>query len=107
MKRSKALKNSHKGTIVTLLLFALVMGWFVFSVVKAEKNASRQNTEAVRQSIENGVSLCYSIEGAYPESLDYLVSKYGVVYNSDKYIVHYDCFASNVRPVVTVIEKED
>lgn len=80
---------------------------FMLGISKAEKSSRERSLEAVKRSVENGVSLCYSIEGAYPESLDHLISGYGVNYDHDKYIVHYDCFASNVRPIITVIEKED
>ena len=61
----------------------------------------------VRQSVENGVTLCYAVEGAYPESLEYLTESYGVVFDEDKYLVHYECFAANVRPTVTVIRREN
>lgn len=107
MKRSAQLKRSYTGIIITVVLFLAVMVCFMVGLSKAESSSREQNLEAVKQSVENGVSLCYSIEGAYPESLDYLISGYGVSYNHDKYIVHYDCFASNVRPIITVIEKED
>ncbi len=88
-----------------VIIFCLVLTWF-FMAVSSTENASRtQQLEAVKRSVENGITLCYSIEGAYPESLEYLSENYGVHYDTERYIVHYNCFAANVRPSVTVVEK--
>ena len=57
--------------------------------------------------MENGITLCYAVEGAYPENLEHLTENYGVVINEEKYLVHYECFAANVRPTVTVIRREN
>lgn len=86
-------------------VFAAAVAWLVISLSNT-RDASRENSlDAVKRSLENGITLCYSIEGAYPESLRYLTENYGVSYDTERYIVHYDSFAANVRPSVTVIEK--
>ena len=86
-------------------LFIAVLCWFLIAVNRTEAAAASQRLEALKQSVENSVTLCYSIEGIYPESLDYLIENYAVRYDESEYIVHYDCFAANVRPTVTVIER--
>lgn len=73
---------------------------------RASQASEQERLEQVRRTVENGVTLCYSVEGAYPQSVEYLTDNYGVVYDSEKYLVHYERFASNVRPVVTVIRRE-
>ncbi len=107
MKRSSELKSSHTGIIAAAVLFAALMLWFTAALSDTAEASERTELDSVKRSVENGISLCYSIEGAYPESLEYLTSGYGVVYDRDKYIVHYECFASNIRPAVTVIRKGD
>ena len=47
---------------------------------------------------------CYAIEGAYPESFDYLKENYNLYIDEDKYSVQYMVFASNIMPTVTIIE---
>jgi len=42
----------------------------------------------------------------YPPDVAYLEDNYGVVINHDKYIVHYDVFAGNILPNITVISLE-
>lgn len=92
-------------TAAAIALFVGILCWFLIAVSRTEAAASSQKLEALKRSVENSVTLCYSIEGVYPESLDYLIDNYGVRYDDSEYIVHYDCFAANVRPTVTVIER--
>jgi len=89
-----------------LLLFAAAVIWFVIATEGAERVSQEQRLDTVKSSVDNAVTLCYSIEGAYPDSLEYLTENYDISYDRDRYIVHYECFASNIRPIVTVIEKE-
>lgn len=88
-----------------IVVFCLVLMWFLTALDSAENASRSQQLEAIERSIENGITLCYSIEGAYPETLEYLTENYGVHYDSQRYQVHYNCFAANVRPSVTVVEK--
>lgn len=92
-------------TVLSVALFIAVLCWFLIAVGRTEDAAASQRLEALKQSVENSITLCYSIEGVYPESLDYLIENYAVRYDTSEYIVHYDCFAANIRPSVTVIER--
>ena len=92
-------------TIAAIALFVGILCWFLTAVNRTEAAASSQKLDALKHSVENSITLCYSIEGIYPESLDYLIENYGVRYDEAEYVVHYDCFAANVRPTVTVIER--
>lgn len=53
------------------------------------------------------ITYCYTIEGAYPESLDYLKEHYGLVYDEDLFFVDYRVSGSNILPDITVIERGD
>ncbi|MCM1024375.1 MAG: hypothetical protein NC395_10010 [Prevotella sp.] len=99
-------KKANKLYILSAALFVAVAVWFVISADNAGSAAGEKRTEAVYRSVMNGASLCYSIEGEYPPDLKYLEENYGVRVNSEKYIVDYSYFGANIRPTVTVIEKE-
>lgn len=88
-----------------IVIFCAVVVWFLVAVNSAGSATRTGQLDAVKQSVENGITLCYAIEGAYPESLDYLTENYGLNYDKKLYVVHYNCFADNVRPSVTIIEK--
>ncbi len=93
------------SAVLAVLLFAAALCWFLIAVSSAQSASDEQRLEALKSSVENSITLCYSIEGAYPESLEYLTEHYGVHYDDAKYLIHYDCFAANIRPGVTVIER--
>lgn len=98
-------KISFLPAAAGLAVFAGAVAWLWLSLADMNRVADAEQLEAVRRSVENGITMCYSIEGQYPENLDYLTEGYGVVYDETKYLVHYECFAANVRPSVTVVER--
>ena len=100
-------KRISRLTILSVILFALVVVWFVVSVGNAGNAADRKRTDSVHSMVMNGAVLCYSIEGEYPSDLDYLKENYGVIVDSDKYIVDYRYFGANIRPTVVVAEKSE
>lgn len=91
--------------IIPCVLFAAVIVWFVITLSNTSKSADEQELAAVKSTIEKGITMCYAIEGAYPPNLEHLEENYSISYNKDKYIVYYSCFADNVRPKVTVLER--
>ncbi len=103
------MRISRKGSlffpVLSAVVFALAVLWLVLALSNARGMERSQGLASVRESVENGITLCYAIEGAYPESIEQLTENYGVVYDPDRYIVHYERFAANIRPNVTVIEK--
>ena len=56
---------------------------------------------SLEQAIRQAAVSCYAAEGRYPDTLDYLAEKYGIVLD-DRFAVHYEIFASNLAPDVTV-----
>jgi hypothetical protein len=98
-------RNGAWRYIASLLLFAAAVVWLVCAITNTGSAVDSRSLENVKNTIEKGITVCYSIEGAYPTSIGYLEENYGITYDSEKYIVHYECFAANIRPTVTVIEK--
>ena len=90
-----------------IVLFAVMILWLVIALGNASRASDEERLAQVKQSVENGITLCYAAEGAYPVSLVYLTQSYGVVFDESRYLVHYERFASNVRPTVTVIQREN
>ena len=83
---------------VSIMLFLLIFLLFYRGV----SSASDQQTENLRLAIQRSVVHCYAVEGAYPESLDYLKEHYGITYDPDKYLVSYEIIGSNLMPDVKV-----
>ncbi len=66
-----------------------------------EAEGKRQLEEALRRT----AAACYASEGAYPPSVDYMVEHYALQYDTSRYAVGYERFASNLMPEITVLEK--
>lgn len=90
---------------VPCALFSAMIAWFVISVNNAASSKEDRELSALKNTVENGITMCYAVEGVYPESVEYLSSNYGLIYDKSKYIIHYDIFASNIRPTVMILER--
>lgn len=58
----------------------------------------------LEDAVREAAAACYSTEGAYPDSVDHLVDRYGLRPDG-RYTIHYTIFASNMPPEVHVTEK--
>lgn len=92
-------------TIASAAGFTAVIIWLVCALQNTGGASSARRRQAIEQNVENAITLCYSVEGEYPETLSRLTESYGVVYDEEKYIVHYSYVAANIRPSVAVIQK--
>ncbi|MDD7718199.1 MAG: hypothetical protein PUJ11_01670 [Eubacteriaceae bacterium] len=88
---------------LTIVIAAMVCFAAVFSHVSESSEAEelKQLTEALNRSVAH----CYSVEGCYPESLEYIKEHYGLTYDEDSFFVDYRPVAENVMPDITIIEK--
>ena len=96
--------------LISLLSAALIMvavASLLFAGIGDFCGSYDDNTVAqVKDAVSSAVAQCYALEGAYPPDLGYLEHNYGLQLNRDKYIYHYELFASNILPDVQVFVKE-
>ena len=92
--------------IIAVAISAVLLGlvgagiWSLADTV--DEQTLQQGAYTLRDSIRDASVQCYSIEGQYPPSLEYLKEHYGITVNEDDYTVVYEVFASNVPPTVEV-----
>ena len=95
--------------VLPYFIIAAIFLFILFYVLQGLSKASiASNAESLRiaeSSIRRGVINCYASEGYYPPSYEYLKEHYGISVDENRYIVHYEIFASNIMPVITVIER--
>ena len=95
----------RKEIAVALLMVVLLAGvWLLVSRLETANDGAQ--TKFVYDAVHNAALTCYAVEGAYPDSLDYLRDYYGLAYDQDRYYVSYDAFASNLVPEIYVVEVE-
>lgn len=92
--------------LLPCVLFAAMLAWFIIAASNAASSTGEKELSALKNNIENGITMCYAVEGVYPVSIEYLCDNYGLIYDKDKYRIDYERFASNVRPSVMILERQ-
>lgn len=100
MKRAKG--GFVRALAVTLLVFAALFIGTLMLLDYIGDSSDDAQTELVRKAVHNAVVTCYAVEGAYPQSVEYLVENYGLAYDRDRFLITYDAFASNIFPEIRV-----
>ncbi len=88
------------------LATCLILAVFYAAVVSLSGNASQEQKKNLEATLRRGIMQCYALEGAYPESLDYLLANYPVYYDKNSFFIDYQTIGQNIYPSVSVIEKK-
>lgn len=93
--------------LVCIVIFAAVLYFVLGGLSDASATADAEGIRIAEESILRSVINCYATEGNYPPDYEYLKDHYGLSVDESKYIIHYEIFASNIMPNITVdpIEK--
>lgn len=86
-----------------IILLALAAAAAAGLIPPARRSVLAGGRESIRETVLRSAAECYAVEGAYPESLEYLIENYGLSVNNSRYIVVYNAFASNQLPDVQVL----
>ena len=84
--------------LAVLLIFSLALS-------RLEQGRQEVGKQQLEDALRRTAAACYAAEGFYPPSVAYMVTHYGLQYDADAYRVHYEVFASNLMPEITVVEK--
>lgn len=106
MNRFEKKKKRLPKSIGFFLSFAVFPGLFLLFYLglnSVSDTTLKQQQESLKDAIQKTAVHCYAVEGAYPESLDYLKEHYGITYDEKHFLVDYEIIGSNLMPDVTVI----
>lgn len=102
-------KRSFFYTVLRRLLppvaVVLVLVYFFAALDSLQSGQSDESLRQLERALQRSCVACYAAEGVYPPDLAYLEEHYGIQIDETRYIVHYDIFASNLMPNITVLEK--
>lgn len=103
------MKKKRLFGLLGAALFAAIAVGVLLCFQSALNNLSTDRGEESRRLLEDSLhraaAACYAAEGCYPPNLDYMQEHYGVQIDDERYVVYYDCFAQNLMPDITVLEK--
>lgn len=96
-----------KSMVIPLLIFAFFVIIFLIGVKNVASVAADESREILQDAVMRTTVQCYAIEGMYPPNVAYLEDNYGLTFDRDRFIVHYEVFADNIPPEVFVIDLAD
>ena len=95
----------NRRDVLKLVVIVCMLAAAVALYSWVAKMQARNETETVRNAVREAALTCYAVEGAYPASVDYLREHYRLAYDTERYYVTYDAFASNLIPDIWVTER--
>lgn len=95
----------QKKWILTGILLAAAVVFVLVAITNLEQGKQEQDIRQLEQVLHRTAVACYAVEGAYPPDVAYMRQHYGLVYDESRYTVHYEVFASNFMPDITVMER--
>ena len=97
-------KNKPYGFLLYIAVFLLVIVLFCFAADSIASGTSDEQMDYLENAVRRKAVYCYSVEGAYPESVEYIEQNYGLSYDKDSFYIGYRLQASNLMPDITVID---
>lgn len=101
-KKEKTFITSY----LPVLIMVLVLSAFVLFANSLSSTNTAREKDILKNAIERSITQCYALEGSYPASLSYLEENYGLIYNKELFFVDYQYIGGNLRPDITIIERE-
>ena len=107
MKTNGENRKGRVGALVSLLLVLLVVAAAWIGLRATAQSVDAQSLDYARDSVCRAAALCYAVEGAYPQDIEYLAAHYDLTLDRTRYIYHYNPLGGNLFPEIYVIEKAD
>lgn len=92
--------------LVTALAILLILLCFLTALRQVTSGSSEAQRQQLEDSIRRAAVACYATEGYYPPDLEHLKTFYGIQIDDTRYAVHYEVFAENLMPDITVVPYE-
>ena len=104
MRREKKGFNFIGGMFLPCVVAAVLL-CFASALENLENGVDAESLRQAEEALRKGCAACYAVEGVYPPDLEYLEEHYGIRVDEEKYTIHYNVFAGNLMPDITVLEK--
>ena len=100
-------KRKHFGKGLFFLFFALCLATagILDFFRNSAGNLGEEGAAAISEAIRRSALQCYAVEGQYPPSISYLVEHYGLIYDTDAFLIDYDSFGDNLYPEYTIVTR--
>lgn len=97
--------NDKNTRTLRLILLLLIICCFLLSTYRLGDAQMEQGRLQLEQAVRKTAVTCYAAEGFYPPDIAYMQEHYGLQWNARNYVIHYEIFASNLMPDITVLTR--
>ena len=91
-----------RGLLLPVVCVVVLVG-FTTALDSLNTGRDAEDLRQLEETLRRSCVACYACEGIYPPTLDYLKEHYGIQVDESRYDVHYDVFAANLMPDITVM----
>ena len=102
LRQQSPLKQAALPILTTLTVLAMLF-WALGDISTQTDEERLAGTE---RAINRAVILSYAVEGQFPPSINYLKENYGLIVDTEKYIIHYQFMGGNFMPNVIVLPRD-
>ncbi|MBQ8590010.1 MAG: hypothetical protein IJ486_06110 [Firmicutes bacterium] len=95
--------KQHGIWIVPAAVLVIVL--FLTALANLDSGRRSEDKKQLEEALRNACMVCYSVEGTYPPSLDYLEQRYGISVDRERFTVVYEAIGANLMPDITVLEQ--
>ena len=92
----------RKRSLILLLAVGL---FFLLAVSRLEEGRRAAGVDQLETAVRKTAVSCYAAEGFYPPDVAYLQEHYGLQFDEETYVIHYERTASTWMPDITVLER--
>lgn len=78
---------------------------FLLGLNRLEEGRTEEGRRRLENTLRRTAAAGYALDGAYPPSLDHMRQRFGLYWDEEAYVVHYEIFAANLAPEITVMER--
>ena len=107
IRQKKNWRAKILGYGLPVLFLAVLAAFMVVNLSEMARQTAAESLQSTEEGVRRAAVHCYAIEGQYPESVAYLEDNYGLRIDHERYVVHYDIFADNIMPEITVFSLTD
>lgn len=102
----KSSRNIFSGVSIMTIVSVCILAMMCFAMNSVQETNIAEKEKTIEDLVMRSAIHCYSMEGAYPEDIEYLIENYNLNIDTENYDVVYETFATNSSPNVTVSYKE-
>lgn len=105
MRRRRRRGSQLLAVIALPLVVICVLLLFTAALNNLNSDRHDESRRLLEDSLHRAATICYAAEGCYPPTLEQLCERCGIQIDQNRFAVFYDCFAENLMPDITVLDK--